>query len=184
MLLYGSRPIVELCGLGASACTLEPQERDDARSQACHEDRFPVVHQGVRRSRDPLRGGVCDPRTTQGLRAPAPKGTHALVTLAGPGTFLSAMVTKQGGSTDLTFVKLEIDGRSVVSFSFAGLRNFGLTENNPFGLQLRGTGGPVEAFTIGWPSPLVFKEKLRLSVTVNEPGVVQILGLVVHGSAG
>ena len=43
--------------------------------------------------------------------APAPKGNHALVTLEGPGVFLGAAVTKQGGTNDLTFVILDIDGR-------------------------------------------------------------------------
>ena len=52
--------------------------------------------------------GVCDPQRTQGLRAPAPNGNHALVTLEGPGVFLGASVTKQGGTNDLTFVILDI----------------------------------------------------------------------------
>jgi len=129
-------------------------------------------------------GGVCDPRRTQGLKAPAPKGKYTLVALEGPGTFLSAMVTKQGGATGITFVELDIDGRNVVAMSFAGARNFGLVQDNPFGIELRGTGGPVEAFTIGWPTPLVFKERLTLRVIVDETGVVQIIGLVVSGSAG
>jgi hypothetical protein len=40
--------------------------------------------------------GVCDPQRTQGLRAPAPNGTHDLVTLQGPGVFLGAAVSKTG----------------------------------------------------------------------------------------
>jgi hypothetical protein len=36
---------------------------------------------------EPVRcsGGVCNPRRTQGLKAPAPKGTHTLANLTGPG---------------------------------------------------------------------------------------------------
>ncbi|CUQ66398.1 MAG: hypothetical protein NNA23_09560 [Nitrospira sp.] len=132
---------------------------------------------------EPVRcsGGVCDPRRTQGLKAPAPKGTHTLVNLTGPGLFLSANVTKQGGPTDLTFVILEIDGRNVVNFSFAAARNVGLTQANPYGIQYL-SGAGVESFAIGWPSPLVFKKSLKLSVTVNETDVVQIVGNVVTGS--
>lgn len=127
--------------------------------------------------------GVCDPQRTQGLKAPARRGTHNLVTLMGPGLFLSANVTKQGGATDLTFVRLDIDNRNVVSLSFAAARNSGLSQPNPFGLQfLAGIG--LESFAIGWPFPLTFKRSLKLSVTVNETGVVQIVANVVHASSG
>jgi hypothetical protein len=126
--------------------------------------------------------GVCDPRRTQALRAPAPKGTHDLVSLEGPGLFLSANISKQGGPTDITFVKLDIDNRNVVNLSFAAARNWGLSAPNPFGLQfLSGIG--VESFAIGWPFPLAFKRSLTLSVVVNETGVVQIVANVVHGSS-
>jgi hypothetical protein len=123
--------------------------------------------------------GVCDPQRVQGLKAPAPKGTHTLVSLKGPGLFLSANVSKQGGATDLTFVNLEIDGRNVVNMSYAALRNIGLGQPNRFGSQyLAGAG--VESFAIGWPFPLTYKRSLVLSVTVNETGVVQIVGNVVR----
>lgn len=62
-------------------------------------------------------GGMCDPQRIQGLKAPAPKGTHNLITLEGPGLFLAGHVSKQGGATGLTFVQLRIDGRSVVDLS-------------------------------------------------------------------
>ena len=67
-------------------------------------------------------GGMCDPQRIQGLKAPAPKGTYNLINLTGPGLFLAGHVTKQGGATGLTFVRLQIDGRSVVDLSFAGAR--------------------------------------------------------------
>jgi len=124
--------------------------------------------------------GVCDPQRVQGLKAPAPRGTYNLVTLKGPGLFLSANVSKQGGATDLTFVNLDIDGRNVVSFSFAAARNVGLTAANPYGIQFL-SGAGVESFAIGWPFPLTFKRSLTLAVTVNEVGVVQILANVVRG---
>jgi hypothetical protein len=127
--------------------------------------------------------GICNPQRTQGLRAPAPRATHNLVSLTGPGLFLSALVTKQGGPTDLTFVKLDIDSRNVVNLSFAGARTFGLTAPNPFGVQFL-SGAGVEAIAIGWPFPLTFRRSLRLSVTVSEIGVAQILANVVHGSSG
>jgi hypothetical protein len=126
--------------------------------------------------------GVCDPQRTQGLRAPAPKGNHALVTLEGPGVFLGAAVTKQGGTNDLTFVILDIDGRNVTNLSYAAATNAGLTQHNPYGLVLLHSTA-LKTVTIGFPAPLRFERKLVLRVTVNEPNVVQILGNVIHGAA-
>ena len=126
-------------------------------------------------------GGVCDPERTQGLRAPAPVGTHDLVTLTGPGVFLGAAVSKQGGTNDLTFVILDIDGRNVVNLSYAAATNEGLTQQNPYGLVLLHSS-VLKTMTLGFPTPLRYKRSLKLRVTVNEPAVVQILGNVVHGA--
>jgi hypothetical protein len=125
---------------------------------------------------------VKNPERTQGLQAPAPQGGYKLVVLKGPGVFVGAHVSKQGGDTDLTFVNLDIDGRNVVSLSYAAARNFGFTQANPYGLVLLQTR-PIDNLTIGFPEPLAYAEELVLSVEVKEDGVVQILGNVVHGSA-
>jgi hypothetical protein len=126
--------------------------------------------------------GVCNPERTQGLRAPAPQGTHELVLLKGPGVFLAAEVTKQGGINDLTFVILDIDGRNVVNLSYAAVSNQGLTQHSPYGLALLQSPA-VKTLTMGFPVPLRYQRSLELKVTVNEANVVQILGNVVHGSA-
>jgi len=125
---------------------------------------------------------VTKPERTQGLKAPAPQGTYKLVTLKGPGVFVGAHVSKQGGETDLTFVSLDIDGRNVVNLSYAAARNAGFTQANPYGLVLLQTR-PIDNLTIGFPEPLAYAKELVLSVLVKEDGVVQILGNVVHGSA-
>jgi hypothetical protein len=126
--------------------------------------------------------GVCDPRRTQGLKAPAPQGTHVLVSLEGPGVFLGAAISKQGGTNDLTFVILDIDGRNVTNVSYAGVRNHGLTQHNPYGLVLL-QSALVKTLTVGFPTPLRFDRSLKLSVKVSEPTVVQILANVISGSA-
>jgi len=126
--------------------------------------------------------GVCDPRRTQGLKAPAPQGTYVLVDLQGPGVFLGAAISKQGGTTDLTFVILDIDGRNVTNTSYAGVRNQGLTQHNPFGLVFL-QSALVKTLTVGFPTPLRFDRSLRLSVKVSEPTVLQILANVISGSA-
>jgi hypothetical protein len=124
--------------------------------------------------------GVCAPQRTQGLIAPAPNGDHLLVDLKGPGIFLGAEVTKQGGATGITFVSLDIDGRNVTNISYAAAENSGLTQQNPYGLVLLKTAA-LKNLTIGFPTPLRFRKTLKLSVTVNEGGVVQILANVIHG---
>ncbi len=124
--------------------------------------------------------GICNPQRSQGLKAPAGKGNHVLVKLRGPGVFVGAEVAKQGGATDLTFVDLTIDGKNVVNLSYAAAQNWGLTQYNPFGIVLLKTGA-ISNLTIGFPVPLRFEKELVLSANVNEVGVVQILGNVVHG---
>ncbi|MFN2254910.1 MAG: hypothetical protein ACK2U6_11770 [Candidatus Promineifilaceae bacterium] len=103
-----------------------------------------------------------------------------MVELQGPGLFLGAHVSKQGGSNDITFVNLEIDGRNVTSLSFAAARNMGLTRQNPYGIVLLESDS-LQNFTIGFPTPLRFFSSLALSVNVNEDDVVQILANVIHG---
>jgi len=125
-------------------------------------------------------GGVCGPRRTQGLLVSPSQGEHNLVTLRGPGVFLGAHVSKQGGDTGLTFPDLTIDGRNVVNLSYAAAENLGLTQQNPYGLAL--LGNQIKNMTFGWPAPLRFDRELRLSVTVNETGVVQIIANVIHGA--
>jgi hypothetical protein len=125
--------------------------------------------------------GVCNPERTQGLKAPAPQGEYKLVELKGPGLFLAAEVTKQGGASGLTFVSLDIDGRNVTNLSFIAAENAGLTQNNPYGIVLL-KSNILRTFTIGFPSALVFERGLQLSVTIKEAGVAQILGNVIHGT--
>lgn len=142
----------------------------------------PAIKPRLQQPRHACAAGVCDPQRTQGLRAPAPQGNHALVTLKGPGVFLAFEVTKQGGTNDLTFVSLDIDGRNVTNLSFAAAATQGLTQHNPYGLVLLQSPA-LKTITVGFPVPLRYQRSLALSVTINEANVVQILGNVVHGAA-
>jgi hypothetical protein len=125
---------------------------------------------------------MVDTERTQGLISSPVADDYKLVSLSGPGDFLAAEVVKQGGSNDLTFVSLDIDGRNVVNISFAALLNLGLTHSNPYGLVLVSSGDP-KTLTIGFPTPLRYRRSLVLSIAVREAGVVQVLGNVVHGIA-
>jgi len=125
-------------------------------------------------------GGVCEPQRTQGLVSSPGVGDHVLVALRGPGVFVGALVNKQGGNNDLTFIILDLDGRNVVNLSIAAIANLGLNQQNPFGLVLVQSGSG-DTVTIGFPTPLLYARDLKLSVTVREVGVVQILANVIHG---
>ena len=124
---------------------------------------------------------VSAPERTQGLLAPAAQGEHQLVRLRGPGKFICAEISKQGGTNDLTFVILDIDGKNVVNISIAALKNLGLTSANPYGLVLLQSPAGIKTLTIGFNSALEFKTELILKVKVSEPNVVQIVANVIHG---
>ncbi len=125
--------------------------------------------------------GICFPERTQGLKAPAPKGDYELVTLKGPGTFVSAEISKQGGTNDITFIILDIDGKNVVNLSVAAAKNWGLTQDNPYGLALLESEAGIKTLTIGYPFPLNFSQELKIKVTVSEDNVKQIIANVIHG---
>lgn len=128
-----------------------------------------------------MSNDVVNPERTQGLKAPAPKGTYELVTLKGPGKFLSAEISKQGGANDLTFIILDIDGKNVVNLSVAAAKNWGLTQYNTYGLVLVESKRKIKTLTIGFPYPLQFNTKLTLKADVQESGIAQILANVIHG---
>ena len=130
-----------------------------------------------------LIGAVAGPKRTQGLiNNVAANSTHNLVQLRGPGLFISAELVKQGGNTDLTFVILDIDGQNVVNISVAALFNQGLGAGNSYGIMALKSPAGLDTVTIGFPFPLTFQRELTLSVTVNEPGVVQLLANVLSAS--
>lgn len=113
---------------------------------------------------------------------PSDGSEHNLVSLTGPGTFVAARMTKQGGASGLTAVSLEMDGKIVVQRNIAALKNWGMTQNNPFGVVVVTGPGGIDAVTIGFPQPIAFESNLTLKAIVGEAGVVQIIGTVIHGS--
>ena len=124
---------------------------------------------------------IKDAQQSEGLITDPIHGSdHDLVTINGIGTFVAARMTKQGGDTGITFVELIIDGKTVVGRSYAALNNWGMTQDNPFGVVLL-HGNGVDAVTIGFQQPIRFKSSLVLRAKVRENGVVQMIGTVVHG---
>jgi hypothetical protein len=105
-----------------------------------------------------------------------------LVDISGPGVFLAGEVVKQGGGAGLSFVSLDIDGRNVVNLSYDAARNWGLTEQNPFGVHYLSSAAGLENLTFGWPTPLVFLRSLKVSVLVRQDGVIQLLANILVGT--
>lgn len=109
------------------------------------------------------------------------QATYDLVTLSGPGTFVAARLTKQGGATGLTAVSLSIDGKTVVQRNIVALKNLGMTQNNPFGVVVFTSPVGIDAVTIGFSQPIAFEQSLVLSAIVGETGVIQIIGTIIYG---
>lgn len=125
--------------------------------------------------------GIAMPAVADGLVAPPAMGENVLVSINGPGRFLSARVSKQGGLSGLTEVRLQVDGQDVVRRNFVALQNLALTEQNPYGVAVLSSGAGIDTATIGFTEPLIFESNLTLSANVGESGIVQITGAVVYG---
>lgn len=77
---------------------------------------------------------------------------------------------------------LDIDGRNVTNISYIAAQNSGLNRQNPFGIVYL-PADRLENMTIGFPLPLRFEKELKLSVSVKEEGVVQLMANVIHGKS-
>lgn len=126
--------------------------------------------------------GVSFPERKQGLKTNLEKGEHELIQLKGPGVFLGAHISKQGGNSDISFIDLTIDGKNVFNFSYAAMINLGFTQQNPYGMVLVKTG-EIENVTLGFPYPLKYKKSLVLSFITREEGIKQVIGNIIFGKS-
>ena len=124
--------------------------------------------------------GVSSPERKQGLLTNVKKGEHELIKLSGSGVFLGAHISKQGGSSDISFIDLTIDGKNVFNVSYAALINLGYTQQNPYGMVLVKTG-EIENITLGFPYPLKYEKSLKLSFITREEGIKQVIANVIFG---
>jgi hypothetical protein len=110
---------------------------------------------------------------------------HPIIKLYGPGSFISAQAWKQGGTTDKSFVKLYIDGETVVEFSFQRGELLGFRQGNPFGItSFPAAGHPddVDVMTMAFSTPLFYKDSLEISVFVRDTGITKIVAEVIYAS--
>ena len=91
-------------------------------------------------------------------------------------------MTKQGGDSGLTAVRLILDGQTVVGRNIVALKNLAMTQNNSYGVSVFTSAVGIDAVTIGFSQPLAFEESLVLQAVIGEDlGVVQIIGTVIYG---
>lgn len=123
-------------------------------------------------------------KRNQGLIAsPGINKKKDLISLKGPGVFVSLFVTKQGGSNDLTQVALFIDGVNVVALTYAGARSAGLNRANNSGIILC-DGNVIDGFTVQFNEPLAYAKELRVQInTGSDSGVAQIVAVAVTGDS-
>lgn len=105
----------------------------------------------------------------------------------GPGTFISAIVSKKGGSnrpandTLKTTVRLTLDRKEILMKSFEVARAMGLSEQNYSGVvrltpdTAMAGEGDIETLVLGYSEELYFTERLILSVIVDDPLVEKVL---------
>ena len=100
---------------------------------------------------------------------PVASSQHDLVTLTGPGCFISALLNVRGGVADReTSVALLIDGKTVVGTTFAEARLLGLELGassghapNFYGVKMLNPLLGVTV-TVGFPVPILFNDSLVL----------------------
>lgn len=98
-------------------------------------------------------------------------GDEAVIRILGAGWFRAAEVVKQGGSTDDTYVTLELDGEPMISISFARLKNQWSQLDTPFLVAKVASEGDIDRMTIWYSPELKFRGMATLRVEVNEAGV-------------
>jgi len=125
---------------------------------------------------------ILQPRRVQGLKTNLPTNKKFdLITQKGPGVFVCAHITKQGGSNDIAQVALFIDGKNVVAITYAAAGNVGLAEQNNSGIKL--VRGFVDCISIQYNEPLYFKKECRIEIsTGTDAGIVQVVANAVIGS--
>ncbi len=103
------------------------------------------------------------------------------ITIDKPGAFLSAVVSKKGGSnapatdTIKTTTRLLIDGNEIVQKSFEVAKAIGLKGHNHSGLSYFAGENNVETMVYGFQEPLIFLRNMSLEVFVSDTAVKKLL---------
>ena len=126
---------------------------------------------------------IVKPRRVQGLQAsPSVNKKFKLIAEKGPGVFVSAFVTKQGGANHLSQVALYIDGVNVVALTFLGADNAGLDQANNSGIKI--VKENLYCFTIQFNEPLYYQKDIVIEFsTGTDSGIAQVMAVAVLGNS-
>lgn len=97
-----------------------------------------------------------------------------------PGSFISAVVSKKGGSGGAypgevkTTVRLIMDRKEVAIKSFEVARAMGLSQQNYSGVVWLDGEDNIETLVLGYQEPLYFSGTLELSIMVDDPQVEKV----------
>lgn len=149
--------------------------------QGCDDDPDPqrVVIVGEIRELPASRTKVLGRTEATGVIEIVSDNWHEVIEIEGPGSFISAIVAKKGGtSADLsrrTFVRLTLDRKEVSLKSFEVARVMGLSGQNYSGIVWFEASDSTETLVLGYSQPLHFEEVLQLGIKVDDPGVEKVL---------
>lgn len=115
-----------------------------------------------------FRGEVVISDREMGATATGESKTYHVL---GAGWFRAVEIVKQGGTSDNTTVTLELDGESMITTSFATLKNPWMQLETPLmGAKVR-TDGNTSTMTIWYSSELKFTSMAAVRIDVQEDGV-------------
>lgn len=115
-----------------------------------------------------FRGEVVISDREMGATATGESRTYHVL---GAGWFRAVEIVKQGGTSDNTTVTLELDGESMITTSFATLKNPWMQLETPLmGAKVR-SDGDTSTMTIWYSSELKFTSMAAVRIDVQEDGV-------------
>ena len=101
-------------------------------------------------------------------------GQHAEFHVMGAGWFGAAEIEKDGGSSDATYVTVELDGAEVMTTSFASLKNPWMELSTPNLVAKVRSEGSKSVMTIWYGQALKFRAIAAVRVVVQEDGVASL----------
>jgi len=105
---------------------------------------------------------------------------HDVLTISGPGSFISAKVSKKGGAGNdptgpiRTTVRLTMDRKEVILKSFEVARAIGIAGHNYSGVSWFAGRDDIETLVLGYGQPLTFLSNLILSIKVDDRDVDKV----------
>lgn len=138
----------------------------------------------VQAAKPPSVPALAFPGITFEVLAPPTSSVVDLLSIAGPGTFVSALVDFSGSDVNQiedADVSIILDGNFIFNFDLAGLLDLGLTEANPYGVMITESGNTM---SIGFPVPLAFHNDLILRVSFNSgfSQITEVQAVIFHGA--